>query len=137
MQKFLFSLCSISILGLSACTTTPNMQQTLTPYLDQFIGKSANDVKSTLNFDRFNFQSSKRPFRESDQKITYRILRPMRIPIPTTSVIGSASGGLGPAPSTSIQTNSSTSYDVNFNCDIHFNLKEDKVINWTYSGKAC
>lgn len=127
----------IALFALSACTTTPDMQQTLAPYLDQFIGKSAQDVKRTLNFEPFNFQAAKQPFSESEQKITYRILRPIRIPIPTTSVIGSASGGFGPAPSTSIQTSSSTSYDVNFNCDIHFNLKEDKVINWTYSGKAC
>lgn len=127
------------LLGLAACTTTPDLKQSLTPYLDQFIGKNGEDVKQNIDLKGLNYQSTNKPISESSQNITYRVLRPIRIPIPTPTVIGSgSSGGFGGiSPTTTIHHSSSSSYDVNFNCDITFHLNNNIVTGWTYKGRAC
>ena len=132
------SRCLISgcMLSLAACATYSNKEEMLSSYLDEFIGKSPTYLKQNINFNALNLQSSNQPIAESNQSITYRILRPVRLPLPSPTAIGSAGGGFT-GPSMSMHTSSADAYDVNFNCDIKFHLEANKVIDWKYSGKAC
>ena len=134
-MKKIACACILTLIGtatLTGCTTTPNIQQELTPYLNQFLGKTVTDVKSTINFSQFNVKTTEKPIL-SNQSLTYRIVRSVKIPIP--SYVPMSTGG---TQSTTIQAGSlAESYDVNFYCDVKFNLSKDIVTNWSYSGKAC
>lgn len=132
MKIIIMSLC---ILGLMACATRPDTEKTLMPYLNEFIGKDIQHVKQHMDLQQFNFNSTNQPYLESNQRLIYRILRPVRIsaPIPiTTAAIGS-----GMQPSTKVSHSLPNSYNVDFNCDIQFNLKDNNVVDWKYTGKAC
>ena len=125
----MFSFC---LLGLTACTTIPNTEKTLNPYLNEFIGKDVQHLKQNIDFRKFDFKSSNRAYSESDQQLTYQILRTLRVPVPMTSI---QAGPDRPGPTTNFSA--SNSYDVDVSCNIRFNVKDNKVVDWTYSGKAC
>ena len=127
---------SFALLGLTACATVPDAEKTLSPYLNEFIGKDVQYVKQHINLQQLDFKSSNRPYSETDQQLTYRILRPINIPVPIPTATG-LSGGSRPFAASSFNHSTANSYKMDLNCDIHFNLKDNKVVNWTYKGKAC
>lgn len=124
------AICSIT-LGCTTPTTIP--RQNFSDYLDSFVGQSAHQIQETINFEQFGFHTVSQPLINTTDKIVYRIERKISLPLPTFT--GSASG----STSTTYSNNTSmaNSYQVNLNCDIYFNLQENKIISWEEHGKGC
>lgn len=127
-------LISSIVFTLTACAHTPSPQASLPTYLDQFIGQSSENLQQNLNLQQFGFQSSKNPYSKSNQHLTYKIDRPMTIPIPTFT--GGLGGGSGTAPI--VQHGSLTNtYNLDMPCYIVFQLENNVIRQWSYKGKAC
>ncbi|MFH3939431.1 hypothetical protein ACJBLD_02135 [Acinetobacter nosocomialis] len=131
------NLCRITLLSvmsiyLNGCATQPRQSVDLQEYLKGFLGKSSTTIQQELNLRGLGFQIAHVPQKTSNQLI-YTILRPLSIPIPM--VINVEMGG-NPVPIQS-GTLGSNSYDVNFNCKVIFQLKNDIAESIQYEGKAC
>ena len=70
---------------------------------------------------------------KTSNQLIYTILRPLSIPIP---MVSNVEMGGNPVPIQS-GTLGSNSYDVNFNCKVIFQLKNDIAESIQYEGKAC
>ncbi|NUF12932.1 hypothetical protein [Acinetobacter oleivorans] len=124
-------LCLI-IMNVSGCTSHPRQSIDLQEYLKGFLGKSSATIREDINLRSLGFQVANTPQKTSNQLI-YTILRPLNIPIPmVTNVdmrgnsVAIQSGNLG-----------GNSYDLNFNCKVIFQLKNDIAESIQYEGKAC
>jgi len=124
-------LCLI-IINVNGCTSHPRQSIDLQEYLKSFLGKSSATIRQDINLRSLGFQVSSAPQKTPNQLI-YTILRPLNIPIPmVTNVdmrgnsVAIQSGNLG-----------GNSYDVNFNCKVIFQLKNDIAESIQYEGKAC
>jgi len=120
------------MMNVSGCTSHPRQSIDLQEYLKSFLGKSSAIIQQDLNLRSLGFQVLKTPQKTQDQLI-YTILRPINIPIPmVTNVdmrgnsVAIQSGNLG-----------GNSYDVNFNCKVIFQLKNNIAESIQYEGKAC
>ncbi|WP_336040272.1 hypothetical protein [Acinetobacter calcoaceticus] len=124
-------LCLI-IMNMNGCNNHPRQSIDLQEYLKSFLGKSSATIQQDLNLRSLGFQVLKTPQKMQDQLI-YTILRPINIPIPMVSnvdmrgnSVAIQSGNLG-----------GNSYDVNFNCKVIFQLKNNIAQSIQYEGKAC
>ncbi|WP_111859614.1 hypothetical protein [Acinetobacter sp. CFCC 10889] len=124
MSKIIL-LISISTLylGLTACQTEVNRPYDLNAYLHQFLGQSSPDIQQKLNFKQLGYQSSA-PQVSQDQLI-YTVYRPLNIPIPQGNF------GLGTTHA------GASSYDLNFQCKIIFELNQNIAKAVHYTGRAC
>jgi len=125
-------LICLIMMNVSGCTSHPRQSIDLQEYLKSFLGKSSAIIQQDLNLRSLGFQVLKTPQKTQDQLI-YTILRPINIPIPmVTNVdmrgnsVAIQSGNLG-----------GNSYDVNFNCKVIFQLKNNIAESIQYEGKAC
>ncbi|EKF47131.1 MULTISPECIES: hypothetical protein [Acinetobacter calcoaceticus/baumannii complex] len=131
------NLCRITLLSvmsiyLNGCATQPRQSVDLQEYLKGFLGKSSTTIQQELNLRSLGFQIAHVPQKTSNQLI-YTILRPLSIPIP---MVSNVEMGGNPVPIQS-GTLGSNSYDVNFNCKVIFQLKNDIAESIQYEGKAC
>lgn len=131
------NLCRITLLSvmsiyLNGCATQPRQSVDLQEYLKGFLGKSSTTIHQELNLRGLGFQIAHVPQKTSNQLI-YTILRPLSIPIP---MVSNVEMGGNPVPIQS-GTLGSNSYDVNFNCKVIFQLKNDIAESIQYEGKAC
>ncbi|WP_032048127.1 hypothetical protein [Acinetobacter sp. 1566109] len=131
------NLCRITLLSvmsiyLNGCATQPRQSVDLQEYLKGFLGKSSTTIQQELNLRGLGFQIAHVPQKTSNQLI-YTILRPLSIPIP---MVSNVEMGGNPVPIQS-GTIGSNSYDVNFNCKVIFQLKNDIAESIQYEGKAC
>lgn len=131
------NLCRITLLSvmsiyLNGCVTQPRQSVDLQEYLKGFLGKSSTTIQQELNLRGLGFQIAHVPQKTSNQLI-YTILRPLSIPIP---MVSNVEMGGNPVPIQS-GTLGSNSYDVNFNCKVIFQLKNDIAESIQYEGKAC
>ncbi|HHX4865604.1 MULTISPECIES: hypothetical protein [Acinetobacter] len=131
------NLCRITLLSvmsiyLNGCATQPRQSVDLQEYLKGFLGKSSTTIQPELNLRGLGFQIAHVPQKTSNQLI-YTILRPLSIPIP---MVSNVEMGGNPVPIQS-GTLGSNSYDVNFNCKVIFQLKNDIAESIQYEGKAC
>ncbi|AIL74437.1 MULTISPECIES: hypothetical protein [Acinetobacter] len=131
------NLCRITLLSvmsiyLNGCATQPRQSVDLQEYLKGFLGKSSTTIQQELNLRGLGFQIAHVPQKTSNQLI-YTILRPLSIPIP---MVSNVEMGGNPVPIQS-GTLGSNSYDVNFNCKVIFQLKNDIAESIQYEGKAC
>jgi len=117
---------------LNGCATKPHQSVDLQEYLKGFLGKSSTTIQQELNLRSLGFQIAHVPQKTSNQLI-YTILRPLSIPIP---MVSNVEMGGNPVPIQS-GTLGSNSYDVNFNCKVIFQLKNDIAESIQYEGKAC
>ena len=124
-------LCLI-IMNVSGCTSHPRQSVDLQEYLKSFLGKSSATIQQDINLRSLGFQVSSAPQKTSNQLI-YTILRPLNIPIPMVTNVDMRGN------SVAIQSGnlSGNSYDVNFNCKVIFQLKNDIAESIQYEGKAC
>ncbi|MCU7698281.1 hypothetical protein OD757_13765 [Acinetobacter sp. AYS6] len=124
-------LCLI-VMNMSACTSHPRQSVDLQEYLKSFLGKSSATIQQDINLRSLGFQVSSAPQQTSNQLI-YTILRPLNIPIPMVTNVDMRGN------SVAIQSGnlSGNSYDVNFNCKVIFQLKNDIAESIQYEGKAC
>ena len=131
------NLCRITLLSvmsiyLNGCATQQRQSVDLQEYLKGFLGKSSTTIQQELNLRSLGFQIAHVPQKTSNQLI-YTILRPLSIPIP---MVSNVEMGGNPVPIQS-GTLGSNSYDVNFNCKVIFQLKNDIAESIQYEGKAC
>ncbi|MDO7230539.1 hypothetical protein [Acinetobacter nosocomialis] len=131
------NLCRITLLSvmsiyLNGCATQPRQSVDLQEYLKGFLGKSSTTIQQELNLRGLGFQIAHVPQKTSNQLI-YTILRSLSIPIP---MVSNVEMGGNPVPIQS-GTLGSNSYDVNFNCKVIFQLKNDIAESIQYEGKAC
>ncbi|MBJ9721817.1 hypothetical protein I5515_08385 [Acinetobacter calcoaceticus] len=124
-------LCLI-IMNVNGCTSHPRQSIDLQEYLKSFLGKSSATIQQDINLRSLGFQVSHASQKTPDQLI-YTILRPLNIPIPMVSNVDMRGN------SVAIQSGnlSGNSYDVNFNCKVIFQLKNDIAESIQYEGKAC
>ncbi|CAI3154550.1 hypothetical protein AV645_16440 [Acinetobacter calcoaceticus] len=130
--RYQIGLLCLIMMNVNGCTSHPRQSVNLQEYLKGFLGKPAATIQQDLNLRSLGFQVLKTPQKTQDQLI-YTILRPINIPIPMVSnvdmrgnSVAIQSGNLG-----------GNSYDVNFNCKVIFQLKNDIAESIQYEGKAC
>lgn len=138
MNKFILSIAlTISIL-ITGCVNSDQLfkRQDFTSYLDQFIGKSKQDVMSSIHLQRFGFETvTQSRSLQSTDTLVYSIIRPISIPIPIAEANyagGSSASGMRPTLHTA-----TNSYEVNMTCNIIFKLENNIVTKWDAKGKAC
>ncbi|MCU4425022.1 MULTISPECIES: hypothetical protein [Acinetobacter] len=130
--RYQIGLLCLIMMNVNGCTSHPHLSVNLQEYLKGFLGKPAATIQQDLNLRSLGFQVLKTPQKTQDQLI-YTILRPINIPIPMVSnvdmrgnSVAIQSGNLG-----------GNSYDVNFNCKVIFQLKNNIAQSIQYEGKAC
>jgi len=130
--RYQIGLLCLILMNVNGCTSHPRQSVNLQEYLKGFLGKPAATIQQDLNLRSLGFQVLKTPQKTQDQLI-YTILRPINIPIPMVSnvdmrgnSVAIQSGNLG-----------GNSYDVNFNCKVIFQLKNNIAQSIQYEGKAC
>jgi len=130
--RYQIGLLCLIMMNVNGCTSHPRQSVNLQEYLKGFLGKPAATIQQDLNLRSLGFQVLKTPQKTQDQLI-YTILRPINIPIPMVSNVDMR------ANSVAIQSGNlgGNSYDVNFNCKVIFQLKNDIAQSIQYEGKAC
>lgn len=130
--RYQIGLLCLIMMNVNGCASHPRQSVNLQEYLKGFLGKPAATIQQDLNLRSLGFQVLKTPQKTQDQLI-YTILRPINIPIPMVSnvdmrgnSVAIQSGNLG-----------GNSYDVNFNCKVIFQLKNNIAQSIQYEGKAC
>lgn len=128
-QIGLLCLIMMNVIG---CTSHPRQSIDLQEYLKSFLGRSSATIQQDLNLRSLGFQVLKIPQKTQDQLI-YTILRPINIPIPMVTNVDMRGN------SVAIQSGNlrGNSYDVNFNCKVIFQLKNNIAESIQYEGKAC
>ena len=111
-----------------ACATTGQKQ--LNQSLQHYIGQPADQVRKELNLSQLGYKVMGAPV-QSNEKLSYTILRSMPIPIGTPNIGTSIAMG---AP---IPTPSKGGVTVDMECKIEFKLRNQIVESINYVGKAC
>jgi hypothetical protein len=124
---YMQSVClSTLVLMLSACSTTSTIPKDRDQYLNQFIGQPTEVIRKNLDLTQVGYRDVSDVIVRNHQLI-YLVKRPMTIPIPTAV-------GPGAVP---IMLDSSTSYDVNLQCQIVFHIQNNIAKSVSYTGKTC
>jgi len=117
---------------LTACTTTYQAQPNLDTYLEQFIGQSAEQIKAKINLPALGYELKGSPVQTTNQ-LSYTILRPLAVPIPSR-LQSVGTGGAVIAPPTSLGANS---YEIDMYCQISFILQNNIAKDVQYRGRSC
>nr|WP_326498154.1 hypothetical protein [Acinetobacter thutiue] len=127
------SLFFCSVIGLSACMTSPQRTTSLPDYLQPYIGQSASSIQQQLDLRPLGLQTLAQPQNQNNQ-LVYTVIRPVRIPIP---IAQSAEMGAQNIPIQSMG-NAGSAYDLNLQCKIIFELDQQQIArSIRYEGKAC
>ena len=127
------SLFFCSVIGLSACMSSPQRTTSLTDYLQPYIGQSASSIQQQLDLRPLGLQTLAQPQNQNNQ-LVYTVIRPVRIPIP---IAQSAEMGAQNIPIQSMG-NAGSAYDLNLQCKIIFELDQQQIArSIRYEGKAC
>lgn len=129
-----FGLVTILLLLIS-CTSSPTLSTAQREaYLQQFIGKSSQDIRTQLNLNQIGYQQAHAPVL-SPNRLTYTVARAISIPVPMAQ---NPAMGLGAGTVTPIPVSSATqSYDVQLNCHISFILEHDIAKAVQMTGHTC
>lgn len=125
MKKY-FAFCTALLL--TACATMS--QEKLDQSLQQYIGQSATQVQQQLNLTQMGYRQAAAPV-QTENALTYTILRNMHVPIGTPNIGTSATMGAA------IPTPSKGNISVEMKCQIQFKLENNVVQSVHYVGKAC
>lgn len=127
------SLCLVAF-SIASCTgqTQLTKRQNFVSYLDQFKGKTQEQLKQEINFQQFGFDASKTKLSKQDQTtVQYAIYRPVTVPIPIFEPTIDGSRMNTSLPS------SRNAYQMQMTCNIIFHLENQTVTHWESKGKAC
>ena len=126
------SLCSMALL--SACQTSqPTDYMQLDKYLKSFIGQDSQKIQQEIDFKSLGYKANPTP-QLTDSILSYTILRPVTIPVAISPTVGVNAAGV---PVIRNDPSSAPTYDINFNCKVIFNLKNNIAQSIDYYGKAC
>ena len=112
----------------TACITTS--QNKLNQTLQQYVGQSAELVQQQLNLNEFGYTVLSAPV-QTQEKLSYTIIRKMPIPIGTPNLATSIAMG-APNP-----MQSKGSLNIDMQCQINFILRDNQVESIKYQGRAC
>ncbi len=134
-MKFLslFGL-GVSLLLLHGCVSSPSMNaMQREAYLQQFIGKSSEDIRAQLDLSRLGYQQLRAPELRGNALI-YTAARAISIPVPMAQnpALGMGAGSAVPVPGTA-----ANSYDVNLSCQIRFQLEQNTAKAVHLTGRTC
>lgn len=120
-------------LSLVACSSNPP-HSTLNrdAYLQQFIGQSSQYILTHLQLSQIGYQQLGTA-QATPQLLHYRIIRPVRVPIPMAQ---HPTTGIGAVP-LNIGIPSHESYDVALTCDLYFRLQQGIATAVYVSGQRC
>ena len=120
-------------LSLVACSSNPP-HSTLNrdAYLQQFIGQSSQYILTHLQLSQIGYQQLGTA-QATPQLLHYRIIRPVRVPIPMAQ---HPTTGIGAVP-LNMGIPSHESYDVALSCYIIFHLEHNIATSVSYSGRYC
>ncbi len=127
----LFFIVALSIF-LYACSTMPISQFDREQYLQSFIGQTSQSIYSNLDLTQIGYEQSQEPVLIAHQ-LTYIIQRSVMIPL---SVAQSPVTGTGSIPIPNTAT-ASQRYDVELQCRIVFQLKDNIATSVAYTGRTC
>lgn len=127
------SVAIFSAILLSACATTSTMTSyERHRYLASFIGQSSETIRTHLNLSHLGYQNIS-PAEIHPDRLSYRVARPVSIPLPMADnpAMGLGSGAAVPIPS------GTHSYDVELSCLIEFKLKNNIATDVQFTGRTC
>lgn len=127
------SVVIFSAILLSACATTSTMTSyERHRYLASFIGQSSETIRTDLDLSQLGYQNIS-PAELYPDRLSYRVARPVSIPLPMADnpAMGLGSGAAVPIPS------STHSYDVELSCLIEFKLKNNIATDVQFTGRTC
>ena len=129
------TLLSSIVIVLSGCQTSqPTNYLQLDKYLNSFIGQTSQSIQKQIDFKSLGYQAHNEPDL-TPSTLTYTILRPVNIPgISSSPTVGVNAMGV---PVIRQDPSMSAHYDINFNCKVIFNLKNNIAQSIDYFGKAC
>lgn len=125
------AICSAILLSACAATSTvPSYERHR--YLESFIGKSSETIRTQLNLSQLGYQNIS-PAELHPDRLSYRVARPISIPLPMADnpAMGIGSGAAVPIPS------GTHSYDVELSCLIEFKLKNNIATDVQFTGRTC
>ncbi|CAM2864249.1 hypothetical protein [Acinetobacter celticus] len=120
---------------LIGCASSPTLSTAQREaYLQQFIGKSSQEIRTQLNLNQIGYQQADAPVL-SAHRLTYTVARTINIPIPMAQnpAMGMGAGTVVPIPVGS----ATQSYDVHLNCQISFILEHDIAKALQMTGRTC
>ena len=121
------------LLLLSACTNTPTLSQAeRDAYLQQYIGQSSQTIYANLDLSKLGYQQVNEPVLSAGQ-LVYIVQRPVALPL---SVAQHPVAGTGTVP-IPVTHSPSRGYDVNLQCKIVFELKDNIAQAVKYTGRTC
>ncbi|WP_347454678.1 hypothetical protein [Acinetobacter thermotolerans] len=121
------------LLLLTACATTPTLSQAeREAYLKQFIGQSSETIYANLDLSKLGYQQVYEPELFA-QQLVYIVQRPVTIPL---SVAQHPVAGTGTVP-IPVTHSPSQGYDVNLQCKIVFELKDNIAQSVSSTGRTC
>ena len=127
------SVVVFSAILLSACATTSTMTSyERHRYIASFIGQSSETIRTQLNLSQLGYQNIN-PAELHPDRLSYRVARPVSIPLPMADnpAMGLGSGAAVPIPS------GTHSYDVELSCLIEFKLKNNIATDVQFTGRTC
>ena len=117
----------------AACTTTPTTSSyERQRYLESFIGKSSQTIQAQLNLSQLGYQNIS-PGQLHPDRLSYRVARPMSIPLPMADNPAMGLGGANAVPIPS----GNNRYDVDLSCLIEFSLKNNIATDVRFTGRTC
>lgn len=120
--------------ALYGCAASPSMNaMQREAYLQQFIGKSSDDIRAQLDLSRLSYQQLRAPELRGNALI-YTAARAISIPVPMAQnpALGMGAGSAVPVPGTA-----ANSYDVNLSCQIRFQLEQNIAKAVHLTGRTC
>ncbi|MDM1718792.1 hypothetical protein [Acinetobacter towneri] len=124
-----------SFLGITlvACSSHPSQSViSRDVYLQQFVGQSSQYILTHLQLSQIGYQQLGTA-QATPQLLHYRIIRPVRVPIPMAQ---HPTTGIGAVP-LNIGIPSHESYDVALTCDLYFRLQQGIATAVYVSGQRC
>ena len=134
LKRLVYLMSFSQVLLLVGCQTTPPQAQDLDRYLHSFIGQSSQQIQQQLNLKALGYQTTNQAVATENQLI-YTILRPITIPVAGSNATIGVNGIAGPI--IQYDTTAAEHYDVNFSCQVIFQLKNGIAESLDYQGKAC
>ena len=129
-QWLIFVFMSLTLI---ACQTSQQQnKQSLTHYLNQYVGQDASQLTQHFNLDTFNIQLNPNPI-ITPERAMFSFDRMLSLPIPAGNMVMDSRGVMIPVQIASADNNFKTKQS----CHVIFVLKDNKIQSVSMQGRAC
>ena len=133
MKKILSLAVFMSVWWMTGCQTPEQRTLNLDRYLQQFIGQTSEQIEAQINLPALGYQLQGTA-QHTPHSLSYTIIRPVVVPIPSGQRSIDAGGALTGPPVGALGANS---YETRLYCQISFLLENNRATNVQYTGRAC